>query len=188
MSRIGRSVIFLACTTAAAAQTPPAVNPDSATIQDFERRVANYVKLHKSVQSQIHRLKPTNSPAAIEHYQHQLAHRIRAVRHGAVRGLLFTPEIAAEFRRLIGITMQGPDASKIRQSLRSASPVHIGVIRTNSAYPSGLPLQSTPPSLLLNLPPLPPEVDYRVAGRDLILRDVDANMIVDFVANALPQS
>jgi len=33
---------------------------------------------------------------------------------------------------------------------------------------------------------LPPELDYRVVGRDLVLRDVKANLVVDFIANAIP--
>jgi hypothetical protein len=41
---------------------------------------------------------------------------------------------------------------------------------------------------LLRLPQLPKEVEYRFVGRDLILRDVAANLIVDFLPNAVPQS
>jgi hypothetical protein len=80
--------------------------------------------------------------------------------------------------------MQGPEAQRIRKSLEHAEPVQ-GQLRVNAPYPS-VPLQSTPPSLLLNLPPLPSEVDYRLVGRALVLRDVQANLIVDFVPNAIP--
>ena len=50
------------------------------------------------------------------------------------------------------------------------------VSRVNESYPANIPLQSTPPSLLANLPHLPQEVEYRVAGRDLILLDVQARI------------
>jgi hypothetical protein len=46
-------------------------------------------------------------------------------------------------------------------------------------------LQSTPPTILANLPPLPPECDYRLMGRDLVLRDAKTNLIVDIVPNAI---
>jgi hypothetical protein len=131
-------------------------------------------------------LKPTNSPEAIEHYEHRLAHRIREMRSGDGQGEIFTPEISAESRRLIGITLQGPGGPRILKSLRDTQPPRLPVIRVNSMYPSGVPLQSTPPSLLLNLPPLPPEVEYRVIGHALVLRDVGANLIVDFIPNAIP--
>jgi hypothetical protein len=44
-----------------------------------------------------------------------------------------------------------------------------------------VPLQSTPPSLLENLPPLPPEIEYRITGADLVLLDAKANMVVDII-------
>jgi hypothetical protein len=174
--------LFLPCL----AQQPVGLTPDSLVLKDFSRRVADYVKLHKAAQSEIHALKPTGSQEAIKRHEHQLAERIRADRQGATQGNLFTTEIAQEFRRLIGITMQGPQAARIRQSLQSVAPVGSQAIRIDSTYPAGLPLQSTPASLLLNLPPLPPEIEYRVMGHALVLRDVDANLVVDFIPNAIP--
>lgn len=158
---------------------------DSRLLKDFNRRVAEYVKLHKAAQADVHRLKPTKSPEAIEHHEHHLAHKIREARAGVAQGHIFTPEITVEFRRLIGLTMKGPEAARIRQSLHSSAPVPSHVAHVNHPYPTGLPLQSAPPSLLLNLPPLPPEVEYRVVGRDLILRDIDANFVVDAIPNAI---
>ena len=38
--------------------------------------------------------------------------------------------------------------------------------------------------LLANLPQLPEDMEYRVVGSDLVLRDVDANIIVDLIPNA----
>jgi len=155
----------------------------SAAVQDFSRRVSDYVKLHKLARSEVHGLKPTNSPEEIVHYEHRLAHRIREARNGDAQGAIFTPEISAEFRRLIGLAMQGPEAQRILKTLRDAQPARLTAIRVNGMYPSGFPLPSTPPSLLLNLPSLPPEVEYRVIGHALVLRDVEANLIVDFIPN-----
>jgi hypothetical protein len=183
-------ILFLSYAIPAAitaiAQAPETMNWDSEIVKDFNRRVADYVKLRKTAQKEIHRPKPTKSSAAIEQYEHHLAHRIREARHGAVQGNIFTPGITEEFRRVIGITMQGLEAARIRESLQRAAPVRSRAIPVNSAYPAGLPLQSTPPSLLLKLPPLPPEVEYRVVGHDLVLRDVDANLVVDLIPNAIP--
>ena len=39
--------------------------------------------------------------------------------------------------------------------------------------------------ILRNLPKLPEGVEYRIIGRNLILRDVKANMIVDYIPNAI---
>src|SRR5262249_5758905 len=43
-----------------------------------------------------------------------------------------------------------------------------------------------PPRLIEALPPLPKQLEYDFVGRTLVLRDVDADLVVDFMANALP--
>src|SRR5437764_6447962 len=62
------------------------VNQKSRILEDFGKRVADYVKLHKAARSQVQALKPTTSPEAIEHHEHQLAHRMRESRRGARTG------------------------------------------------------------------------------------------------------
>jgi len=161
------------------------VNQASQVFQDFGRRVSDYLKLQKSVRSQMHGLKPTQSPEEIEHHERELAHGIRKARTAARQGDIFTPGITAEFRRLIAETMQGPEAARIRESLRSGAPVAPQALQVNASYPPAMPLQSTPPSLLKNLPALPTGLDYRVVGQTLILRDTEANVIVDFIPNVI---
>jgi hypothetical protein len=43
-----------------------------------------------------------------------------------------------------------------------------------------------PPLLLLSLPALPDNLQYRFYGRHLVVLDGDALIIVDYVANVLP--
>ncbi len=171
-----------------AAPGKPGVNQDSLVIAGFENSVKEYMKLHNKAKAGVPPLKPTNSAHAINEYQRLLVSNIRAARPDAKQGDVFTPEISQEFKRLIAMTMQGPDATKVRASLRHAEPVSKIPLQVNAVYPEHVPLQSSPPSLLLNLPPLPPELDYRIVGHDLVLRDAAANMIVDFVPGAIPFS
>ena len=42
------------------------------------------------------------------------------------------------------------------------------------------------PLILKRLPPLSDGIEYRFMGRDLILRDAHANLIVDFIHEAVP--
>jgi hypothetical protein len=42
-----------------------------------------------------------------------------------------------------------------------------------------------PANLLANLPQLPEDVEYRIVDKHLILRDVDANIIVDYIPDAI---
>jgi hypothetical protein len=156
-----------------------AEDPQSAIIQDFEKRVSAYVQLHKTAESSQPRLKTTPSEEKISHHQHELARAIRAARSDAKPGDIFTPQIAGEFRRLIAIAMKA-DGRGIATSLQHAEPVHLR-LRVNESYPANVPLQSMPPSLLLNLPKLPQEVEYRIEGRGLVLLDVRANLVVDLI-------
>jgi hypothetical protein len=56
----------------------------------------------------------------------------------------------------------------------------------NSVYPKDAPLSTVPPDVLLTLPPLPEDVQYRFVGKHLILYDAKANLIIDFMLNAIP--
>ncbi len=169
---------FLLASSALAAENQ--VSPEAAAIRDFEARVADYMKVHKQAEAGVRPLKQRDSAAAITRYEDEVGGRIRAARAAAKQGDIFSPAIAAEFRRLIGKTMNGPAGARIRASLRSAEPVQVPV-QIDEPYPSGVPLQSTPPTLLENLPKLPQGLVYRIVGRDLVLKDEPANVVVDFI-------
>ncbi|MGH7553258.1 MAG: hypothetical protein ACREMQ_09575, partial [Longimicrobiales bacterium] len=60
-------------------------------------------------------------------------------------------------------------------------------LRVNATWPASEPLTTMPANILANLPQLPMDVEYRISNkRHLVLRDVDANIIVDFIYNAVP--
>lgn len=176
---------LLCCAAAAALASEQRVSPDAALVADFEKRVAEYLKLRKEVAAGLPRLKPAESATAIKAHETALAERIRRARSQAKQGDLFTPAIAAEFRRLIAIAMKGQRETRIRESLKSGEPVNLA-LHVNQKYPSGAPLQSTPPTLLTNLPKLPDSLRYDIVGGSLVLHDVAANLVVDIMNNALP--
>jgi hypothetical protein len=51
----------------------------------------------------------------------------------------------------------------------------------NQTYSSAWPLATFPATLLAELPKLPDGLEYRLLSDALILRDVEANIIVDFI-------
>ena len=55
----------------------------------------------------------------------------------------------------------------------------------NDSYPDGGALTTMPPQLLQILPRLPSGLEYRFIGRDLILWDTHAGLIIDFIPRAL---
>jgi hypothetical protein len=54
-------------------------------------------------------------------------------------------------------------------------------------FPAANEMATMPPSLLRALPPLPVELEYRLVGEHLVLRDVKAAMILDYIPNAVPR-
>jgi hypothetical protein len=61
----------------------------------------------------------------------------------------------------------------------------LGRALVNDRWP-GTALTTMPPDLLAALPPLPPELEYLFAHRDLVLWDVRADVIIDVLRDAVP--
>lgn len=158
-----------------------ASSADKAVVREFNQRLQRYMDLRRKIAP------PPKSSSAEDLLLHrdEIRDKIVAGRLSAKRGDVFTPEISAYFRRKIAVLLSGAHGAKTRASLERAEPVLSIPLNVNGKYPSNVPLQSTPPSLLLTLPPLPKELEYRVVNRVLVLRDKEANLIVDFIPDAI---
>ncbi len=167
------------------AQTKRATE-DSPALNDFLARVNAYVKLRNDLEGSLPALKPTDQPEQLVERQQALAKKIAEAREKAERGDIFTREARKEFHRILRQQFQGPEARRARKTIRQGEPLPAMHLRVNQVYPEKVPLTTVPPTLLLKLPALPKEVAFRIVGRDLVLHDVKANLIVDFIHEALP--
>jgi hypothetical protein len=175
------SMAAIACSEAA--EDRGSKSDASQTIQDFETRVSHYLDERKKRAGD-----STNSMNSVEKLnrsQQTVAQKTKQTRQEAKQGDVFSPAIAAYFRRQILATLQGPQGPRIRASLRNAEPIRDVPLKVNQLYPQEVPLQSTPPTLLQNLPALPEELQYRIVGHTLLLLDVAPKLVVDFIPNAL---
>lgn len=162
------------------------VPPDSTqNVKQFEDSIEAYMGVHRDAAKGLPPAKPTTESGNILSRQKELAEKIRAARAQAHQGDIFTQGVTQEFKRLIAIAMQGKNSVEIKKSLQRSEPVNLK-LRVNDAYPSGIPLQSTPATLLLNFPRLPAQLEYRIVGHALVLRDSNANLIVDLIPDAIP--
>jgi hypothetical protein len=178
------SIAVSLATLTGLAQAPPAPgSKDAKLVADFEQRAKQYLDWREKTVGKTP--SPANSPEKIVAARHELATKVRVARAGIRQGEIFTPEIADYFRREITATLNSGHGKQIRSSLRHSEPTEMQ-LQINQSYPEKVALQSTPPTLLLNLPELPKGLEYRILGRELVLRDSDANIIVDYVPNALP--
>jgi hypothetical protein len=173
---IGVVAILLSATCGA--QT----NDDAAIVKDFQARVDKYLALRKK---QDVADKQTNSAQQIAQQKQEAVEKIKAARPTAHQGDIFTPAIAKYFKKQIETTMRRSAGDKIRASLRHAEPLTTVSLEVNKKYPKNLPLQSTPPTLLLNLPLLPKELQYRIVGSTLFLYDEPSDLVVDLIPDAM---
>ena len=161
---------------------------DRKTIDGFLHAAKDYLTIQRNAPSDA-KMKQTKDVGDIEQKRKALQEVIVAARPDAKQGDLFTPPVADLFRRLMTSAMDGSDGKKVRSSLQHAEPgpaTQTAQIAVNRNYPNrnGQPLQSSPATLLQHLPMLPKGIEYRMVGTTLVLRDTEANIVVDYLPDA----
>jgi len=162
------------------AQDKP-VNPQAAILADFKDRLDKYVELRNKADDSAPKQKKTPEPSEIKDAQHALGERVGVARKGAKQGDIFSPDIAAHFRRLLRPEVKTAGA---RDLIKDDNPGNIP-FKVNGPYPEKEPLSTVPPKVLASLPDLPKDIEYRFVGKHLILRDARANLIIDYIPNAI---
>lgn len=159
------------------------VNPNAQTMAQFSERVAAYLSLQKKVEGKLTSQKETNDPEKIKAHIANLATGIRAARTAAKAGDIFNGA-AEQFRQVIREDAKDRsvrDKFATMQEVPKRTPA-----RVNADYPETAALATVPPLILNRLQRLPDGLEYRFMGRDLILRDTKANLIVDVLHEAVP--
>jgi hypothetical protein len=182
---------------------PQTVEMDAETLRKFQHEIEEYVELRQSVLKKIPPIDARSTPAEIEAHQKALTQAIAAYRKGAKRGDIFKPEVEAAIRRTLHREFAGPDGPSLLKDVKQGNPRVEGnptpkdpskevkppiTVAVNALYPDSAPFSSVPPSLLLKLPLLPDQVRYRFIGRALILRDTEANVILDYIPDIVPDA
>lgn len=176
------ALLFASPGSAIGAPQAPPLNRDTQLVADFKARVEKYVELRKKEEAAVPPLKKTEDPAKIRAAEMALAQRISAARAGVKPGDIFTPEITAYFRHLLRPELKAPE---IKAAILDDNP-GAAPFKVNGPYPEKATLSTVPPSVLLTLPILPQDIEYRFVGKHLILRDARANLIIDYMLNVIP--
>ena len=180
----------------AKARTDPAEYEEE-VFEETEDRVESYLKLRRRAVKTVTVPPPgpQATPEQMQAYQRALAQAIRARRPAAKLGDVLLPESYPLFKRIIAAELAGRAGASARMAILEGNPpVEIDRddrmavrLAVNAGYPEAAPVSTVPPSVLLSLPNVPAEyVEYRFVNRDLVLRDVGANMIVDYIPQAAP--
>lgn len=166
--------------------TDPKVNPNAAIMADFKSRVDKYAELHKDLAKGSAKQKDNVSAEQVNAQQAALAAKIQAARASAKQGDIFSAEMRPVFRRLLAPEMKGEEGRDVKAIIKDDAPAPGTVpFKVNANYPEGQPKPTMPTNLLLNLPPLPEPLEYRVVGQHLLLLDTAADLIVDYILNVI---
>ena len=98
---------------------------------------------------------------------------------------MFSPDAAALFRRLIASGCDRDFEALLKETADEPEP--LGRAAVNERWP-GAALTMMPPDLLALFPPLPRGLQYRFVHHDLVLWDMDVDLIVDVLRDAVPPS
>jgi hypothetical protein len=158
--------------------------------KEFNAAIQKYLALQKKALGTVPAIgKDVTDAAAIASHEKQVADAIRALRPNAKIGDIFTPESRRMITTAVKQKVEGKEGADARATIlgegnpkasESATPVDLSV---NAPYPVKAPLSTVPPSVLMALPTLPKGIEFRFVGRNLILLDTPANMIVDVLPN-----
>lgn len=168
-------------------QTVPDRRPPDFRVQiwgdignDFSARVGSYAELRRELEKDMPPLRVTEDPVELWTAVRGLAQRIRVARAQAKQGDIFTPIITAEFRKTLVVAMDAHTWAVVMDENPGDTETRI-----NGTYPAREPFTTVPPNVLAVLPRLPDEIEYRLMGRDLILLDARANIIIDRIHHAI---
>lgn len=162
---------------------PPPPAPELTT---FRQALVTYVTATQPYRKAAANQGASQPAEAVRRREQTMAVALRTtVRPHARQGDIFDPMAAAYIRKGIAALYASPRHDLLVDELQEQTE---GEPAARGAVKIGVDGKSpkAPPLLIEVLPPLPDQLEYDIRGRALILRDVDANVVVDYIANALP--
>jgi hypothetical protein len=159
---------------------------DAQVLAEFTQRTARYAQLHQRLEATLPALPKETTPQVIETHQRAFEKLIRAERRGAKQGSIFTSAIRRVFRQRLARVFAGKEGQALRAAILDDNPGKIA-LTVNSRYPDDMPVSTVPPQVLASLPKLPEELEYRFIGDRLILLDLHAHTIADYMDDAFPR-
>lgn len=146
----------------------------------FAANVDAYVQLHRRLEASVPPQIYTSDAELLLMSRKAMALAIRRERPLAKQGDIFSPQIAALFRRIVDKTLRQDRVDWGEFLAEDGMTLPIDV-RVNGDYPASGPVSTMTPTLLKALPALPDELQYRFVNMTLVLWDVHAGLIADFV-------
>jgi hypothetical protein len=170
----------------AAASQAAAPPTDAAAIKQFNDAIAKYMAMRDRLRSEVSGPVKNSTSTQVDDASDALAASIERARRGAQMGAIFTPAAAAVIKRRIVDTVRSENLAATLADIDDDG-VSGPAPKVHLRLPVSAQMATMPPALLKVLPPLPKALEYRIIGRNLVLRDVDASLIIDYIPLAVPR-
>jgi hypothetical protein len=160
----------------------PQMWPETRAIVEFQRAADDYALMHRRIERRQPPIEVTADVHTLSRSIVSMAAAIRVARADAREGDLFAAPVSPLLRARIVKAMRLHDVT-VEDLDREAADPPPAQLTVNGDMP-WRQTGSMPPCVLEVLPPLPPELQYRFVGTDLVLVDVHASLIVDILRDA----
>jgi hypothetical protein len=157
-----------------------------ASLMKFKEAIHEYVQLHRQIELQLPPFLPHNDAQDVIESSSAMASAMRVARANAREGDIFTLELAALLRTRVsdalaanGFLPEEMVAATLEEADEAAA---LPVVNGRFPWKRGAAMW---PCVLNALPRLPHELQYRFIGRDLVLLDTHAELIVDILRDAV---
>lgn len=184
---VAAAVVLIMVLSSAATALAQGQDDPSPAVRQFMDATREYAVLHRQLESRLPRLEVTSHPETVYAAVQAMAAAVRAARPAARPGDVFTEALAPELRARMAVALAShgftPDdvrAPEAADGLAAPGPP----LRVNESFPWRY-ATSLFPCILDALPPLPPELQYRIVGNTLVLVDLHADLVVDLLPYAL---
>ncbi len=177
-------VIMGSLSQAWASASQPGTAAEAAAIKQFDVAIAKYMAVRTKLGSEVRGPVKDSSSSQMTDASDALAGAIQRSRQDARVGTMFSAPVAAIIKVRIA------DAVRTEQLVSALADIDDEGTsgpspKVHLRLPVTVQMATMPPALLKVLPPLPKELEYRIVGRYLILRDVDASLILDYIPAAV---
>jgi hypothetical protein len=184
-----RFFLYIALLSGVAWCAPKDAAPAASQWPAFASHLATYVDLHKRLESLLPPVKNPADTAEVAEHRKALGEAIRSARGDARPGDVLTPDVRPAITHIVHSEFQATTVKHNHHRLMDNPTLNPAPLKLNlkidAPYPDDAPLANLPPTLMPRLPKLPPVLEYRFVGRDLIIRDVSADLIVDYMRDVL---
>ena len=172
---------------ASAPQAAPGTPDEVFAVKQFDQAVVEYMALRQRLRGEVSGPVKDSTSTQLTDASDALAAAIQRARPKARVGGFFTAPVAAVFKRRVADTVRTEKLTTVLTKIDDDDEAVSAPPKIYVRMPVSEQMATMPPALLAILPPLPKELEYRILGGYLLLRDVDASLVLDYIPAAVPR-